>query len=175
MEGLINLAAFRKKNRITQQQVADFIGTSKVFVSSIEKGSCRLPDQKLNHLYFDSGWDPSDLNPHFQRVLKSWIEYNKENGINKKVAPLDDPIDPFNLAENAMYCLFYGYIGIDDEIANAITRVMPGISREWLLTGKGEMFSSCSIKDEERIAALEERVRKLEATVNRLKDVFKME
>ena len=51
MDSFINLVAFRKKNRLTQQQVADFIGTSMAFVSLVEKGSSKLPDDKLNKLY----------------------------------------------------------------------------------------------------------------------------
>lgn len=174
MDSFINLVAFRKKNRLTQQQVADFIGTSMAFVSLVEKGSSKLPDDKLNKLYLESTWDTSDLVPHFERLLKVWREYNKRNGKPSDFSPLEDE-DPFNLGSQTVYYLFYGKSGIDNEMANDITRVMPDISRDWLLNGTGEMFAApSSVINEERIALLEERVRALEETVNRLKDVFKM-
>ena len=173
MESYINLLAFRKKNRLTQQQVADFIGTTKAFISQVETGVSKLPDKKLKTLYF-SPWDSNDLIPHFTRLIKAWREYNKRNGRETvDLYPLEES-DPFNLGSTTIYCLFYGNAGIDDEIANAIISVMPDISREWLLQGTGEMIATQITTGEvERIALLEERVRALEETVNRLKKVFK--
>lgn len=173
MECLIDLVTFRKKNRITQQQVGDFLGISKQFISLVERGINKIPDEKLEKLYYDSGWDPTDLIPCFQRVITVWKEYNNEHGISNEFSPMENP-DPFNLAPTTIYCLFYGIIGISDDVANAIINVMPNISREWLINGTGEMFCSRSAESGERLAQLEERVRALEETVNRLKEVFRM-
>lgn len=168
----LDMLTFRKKNRITQQEVGDFLNASKSFISIVEKGRCNLPQDKLVKLYFDNEWDVTDLIPHFERVKKAWIEFNKINGVEGQIYPLDDQ-DPFGLGPNIIACLFYGEIGIDDKIANAICETMPSINREWLLQGTGEMFSSHSIALEERIALLENKLKDLEEVINQMKEVLK--
>lgn len=169
MGKLIDLATFRKKNRLTQQQVADFLGTSKAFISFVEKGSCRLPDEKIQMLVGKSEWNTDTLVPAFTRFLLCWDEYNKKSNIHKKYWPLEDE-NPFGLPINGeVIGLYYGNFGIDDAIANAILAKMPDINREWLLTGEGKMYDSPhSVDYENRIAALEESLEALKKTVAKL-------
>jgi len=62
MEKSPNVRAFRKYNGITQEEVADFLGTKKAFISQIETGRVPLPEDKLYRLlHNDRGWDVSLL------------------------------------------------------------------------------------------------------------------
>lgn len=171
MGKLIDLAAFRKKNRLTQQQVADFLGTSKAFISLVEKERSRLPNEKIQMLVGNSEWNTDALVPAFTRFLLCWDEYNKKNNIQDNYWPLEDE-NPFGLPITCeVIGLYYGNFGIDDAIANAILAKVPEINREWLLTGEGKMFDSPHSGDyEKRIAALEESLEALKKTVGRLED-----
>lgn len=44
---MVNLKAFRKANKLTQMQVAEYLGIGKSFISRIESGSVGLPEEKL--------------------------------------------------------------------------------------------------------------------------------
>lgn len=59
---MIDLKTFRKFNRITQQQLADFLGVQQSFICNIEAGKASLPDDKLQNIISnDCGWDTSTL------------------------------------------------------------------------------------------------------------------
>lgn len=59
---MVNLKAFRKANKLTQMQVAEYLGIGKSFISRIESGSVCLPEEKLIKLREnDRGWDSSML------------------------------------------------------------------------------------------------------------------
>lgn len=60
---MIDLKTFRKINKLTQQDVADYLGgIGKAFISQIEHGTCRLPTKHLEALLNnDRGWDTSLL------------------------------------------------------------------------------------------------------------------
>lgn len=50
--------AFRKFNKLTQEEVADYLGVKKSFISQIETGRVDLPDDKFYRLLQnDQGWD----------------------------------------------------------------------------------------------------------------------
>ncbi len=59
---MIDLKTFRKFNRITQQQLADFLGVQQSFICNIEAGKASLPDDKLQNIISNErGWDTSTL------------------------------------------------------------------------------------------------------------------
>lgn len=58
----IDLKAFRKTNNLTQEQVGDYLGIKKSFISQIESGKCSMPPEKFNKLLDNPyGWDVSAL------------------------------------------------------------------------------------------------------------------
>ena len=58
----IDLKAFRKTNNLTQEQVGDYLGIKKSFISQIESGKCSMPPEKFNKLLRNPyGWDVSAL------------------------------------------------------------------------------------------------------------------
>lgn len=57
------LKEFRKQNKLLQKDVAEFLGTSREFVSIVESGRASLPSEQLSKLLVnDRGWDVSMLN-----------------------------------------------------------------------------------------------------------------
>ena len=57
----IDIKGFRKKNKIKQIQLAEFLGVSQSFLSQIENGTRALPEDKLDKILSHTEWDPSDL------------------------------------------------------------------------------------------------------------------
>lgn len=59
---MVNLKSFRKANKLTQLQVAEYLGIGKSFISRIESGNVGMPEEKLIKLREnDRGWDVSML------------------------------------------------------------------------------------------------------------------
>lgn len=56
------LRDFRKANGLTQTDVGDYLGIKKSFISRIEAGAAKLPEDKFRKLLENSnGWDTSML------------------------------------------------------------------------------------------------------------------
>ena len=56
------VTAFRRLNKLTQEELGDFLGVSKSFVSQIENGRVDLPfEQRQRLLENDRGWDVTPL------------------------------------------------------------------------------------------------------------------
>lgn len=59
---MIDLKEFRKRNKITQVELAKYLDVLQGFISQIENGVAKLPDDKLSKLLKnDKGWDTSML------------------------------------------------------------------------------------------------------------------
>ncbi len=59
---MIDLKEFRKQNKITQVELAKYLDVLQGFVSQIENGNAKLPEDKLNKLLDNPhGWDTSML------------------------------------------------------------------------------------------------------------------
>lgn len=59
---MINLKAFRKANRIKQEDLANYLKVSRGFISLVEIGSSKLPEDKLEKILTNEfGWDTTML------------------------------------------------------------------------------------------------------------------
>lgn len=57
---MADIKAFRKANKLTQDELATYLGTGKSFISLVENGRCALPDAKFSMILNNSeGWDIS--------------------------------------------------------------------------------------------------------------------
>lgn len=66
---MIDLKEFRKRNKLTQVELAKYLGVLQGFVSQIESGASKLPEDKLKMLFENpNGWDTSVLTRDIQRV-----------------------------------------------------------------------------------------------------------
>lgn len=58
----IDLKAFRRINKLTQLEVAEYFGVQKAFISAVENGRSKLPREKYALLLQNPyGWDTSML------------------------------------------------------------------------------------------------------------------
>lgn len=61
-KAMINLKAFRKANRIKQEDLANYLKVSRGFISLVEIGSSKLPEDKLEKILANEfGWDTTML------------------------------------------------------------------------------------------------------------------
>ena len=59
---MINLKAFRKANRIKQEDLAKYLKVSRGFISLVEIGYSKLPEDKLEKILANEfGWDTTML------------------------------------------------------------------------------------------------------------------
>lgn len=59
---MIDLKGFRKANKITQMQLADYLGVNHSFIGNIECGRSLLPKEKMDMILTNTmGWDTSSL------------------------------------------------------------------------------------------------------------------
>lgn len=59
---MADLKLFRKQNNLTQDELGEYLGIKKSFISRIENGFHKLPQEKLSKLLDNNlGWDVSAL------------------------------------------------------------------------------------------------------------------
>lgn len=80
----IDLKAFRKSINFTQDELGEYLGCKKAFISAIETGSRPIPDEMYSKLIDNPyGWDVSMLLIHDKKqndVLQAELDrYKKEN------------------------------------------------------------------------------------------------
>ncbi len=59
----IDFKAFRKANKMTQQELADYLGVGQGFISQIEKGNRPVPERFISELLADESKDSSMIQP----------------------------------------------------------------------------------------------------------------
>lgn len=59
---MIDIKQFRKRNKLKQEELAEYLGVTRAFISMVETGASKLPTEKLNLLVSNPyGWDISTL------------------------------------------------------------------------------------------------------------------
>lgn len=59
---MVDLHAFRKANKLKQDDLAKYLNTTRAFISMVETGASKLPPEKLNLLLNNTqGWDTKML------------------------------------------------------------------------------------------------------------------
>lgn len=59
---MIDIKQFRKRNKLKQEDLAEYLGVTRAFISMVETGASKLPTEKLNLLVSNPhGWDTSML------------------------------------------------------------------------------------------------------------------
>ena len=177
MKNLIDLAQFRENNNITQSFLAEFLGTSRSYISLVESGRSKLSKQKIDKI-MDEGrssfdWDISPLNPAFYRLNEVCQRYACDNPY-----PLN-----WNTGESILRLLpsdilkiKYGKSEITEEMAKKICSQFPSIEKHWLMYGSGSMLSKDNpykeydhpqrTSNEEKIEFLTRKLLELEEKVN---------
>jgi len=78
-----NLRLFRKANKLTQDDVADYLGVSKAFISQVETGKVSLPDTQYLKIIQNRDWSVSEY-----RQFVDTYESVKNQALGKKATLL---------------------------------------------------------------------------------------
>ncbi|WP_295935435.1 helix-turn-helix transcriptional regulator [uncultured Alistipes sp.] len=68
---MIDFKLFRKKNKLTQEAIADYLGCTQGFISQIELGSRPIPDEFMSKISANTEWDSTMLYDNFQHYSKN--------------------------------------------------------------------------------------------------------
>ena len=145
----IDLRGFRLANNITQGELADYLGVTRGFISSIENGRANLPDKKFEYLYTmskkEKSWDTDVLLPYYSRLkeltnllpsIKSSEKY--ENG--RKCFTYVFPKDTLGISQETYNKISKGKLAFTRTIVEQLTQKNPNINSRWLMTGEGDPF-----------------------------------
>lgn len=140
----INLAAFRKDNNLSQEDVAKILGTTRGLVSMVESGRAKLSEEKIDKIYLasqDMFYDLHSFCPAWYRIqqLQDFL-YNEGRfrSLLDSKAEHDSPCPRGIISNELEHMIKYGYSTINEQLADAIIKVWPRLDRNWLLTGEGE-------------------------------------
>lgn len=142
----IDLATFRKANNLKQEELADFLGVNRSYISQVETGSCSLSREKLEFLLAQEQYDTTYLVPAYTRLCAATRYY--EGKTNGKALEI-----PLEVSEK----IAVGIIGITPDIAALVLAKIPEMREQWLIYGTGEMLK----KDLKAIRSTEDAFRPL--------------
>ena len=93
---MVDLRAFRKVNKLKQEDLAKYLNTTRAFISMVETGVSKLPSEKLSLLLNNTqGWDTKML------VDNGGIYAGNNNGGNVNVQVGQNKIESRNGADNS--------------------------------------------------------------------------
>lgn len=143
---IVDLKGFRRRNKLSQDQVAAILGISRGFISQIESGKCKLSDEKIEALVKSAKenlWDSDALFPAYERILKL-DRYLKDNYLfyNLCVETTDEVgllLESSFIPVMTLVEISRGKTGISHSLADSICREWPKVSFNWLVSGEGDL------------------------------------
>lgn len=169
----IDLHGFRIKNRITQAELAEFLCTSMAFISLIENGRNKLPFDKIKKILSEGRnqqWYVECLVPAYERIM-ILDRYLREH-YSQQYHPSET--NPLYINKKVALSIFYGEIGITNEIADTIIlQVKPivQVSRQWLISGEGEMILNFDQEEKDLREQMKELKKEIELLNTRIKNL----
>ena len=144
MEKNIFLSEFRKDNKITQQELADFFCTTRSFLSLVESGKSKLPKDKIDMIYGDGlsirNWNARKFNPAYYRLYELAQHINSKGGGYPVVFDWRTGENLLFISPTSLDDIRYGKSGITEAIADDLLKGAPDINRDWLIYGYGNMI-----------------------------------
>ncbi len=150
MGALIDLSGFRKRNNLSQAELAKAIGTSAAFISQVETGASKMPAEKLQTLERvaeEKHWSTRGLIPAWDRLwlLGKYIgDVDKDNRELDEIYSKDYPkLLNQTIPMEIVDAIGMGQIGIDSALADFIIAACPKQykpNKNWLMSGEGDIF-----------------------------------
>ncbi len=144
---LIQLAEYRRQNGLKQSDVAKIFDTSPSYVSLVETGNAKLSKKSLDNFWDSEGIVKVGLIPAYDRLVQLASALSDQGKCKATPAyPNNDTTgqyEPFEhvLTRDVVLNIKYGIAGISDAIVNDLQIYYDTqISKEWLMSGVGEMF-----------------------------------
>lgn len=156
-EKLVDLAAFRQRNGLKQEELALLLGVNRSYISQVETGSCKISADKMKKLWELSKTEPwflDDLVPALDRL--DYLYYSVDSSLNPydPYAPKEERFNPEKeviqkkfetefsrvVTQAVRESIRLGQTGIDTALADKIIAILPPgycYNKEWLMTGEG--------------------------------------
>lgn len=182
IESYVNLQALRKDNNLSQEDISKVIHSSRGFISMVESGKSKLPDDKIELIYEEANkryWNTEKFIPAYERIMKLneflldqycsdelLASYTSEE-LSSREAFL-----PYELVED----LRLGHCSISISLATAISKKWPRVNKDWLLSGIGDIDNESSLTESEKIVnqltTVLEEIKTLKNEIKELKEEF---
>lgn len=156
-EKLVDLATFRERNGLKQEDLAKLLGVNRSYISQVETGSCKISAEKMKKIWELSKTEPwymDDLVPALDRL--DYLYYSVDSSLNpyEPEKPKEDRFDPAKEAIQQKFEIDFarvvtqavrenillGQQGIDSALAEKIIAILPAgyeFNKLWLMTGEG--------------------------------------
>ncbi len=159
-EKLVDLAAFRERNGLKQEDLAQLLGVNRSYISQVEIGSCRISADKVKKIWElgdEYKWFMDDFVPAYSRLSKlkqeltedfaiyDLMRKNRSDGSTyvQRLSDFEAGLEKV-LSLTVLESIRLGQQGIDsvlaDRIISVIPECLPPVSREWLMTGEGAIY-----------------------------------
>lgn len=87
----MDLKAFRKYNKISQQELADYLGVGQSFISQIERGASSIPQSMIEKIRSNPDWEIiEDVEDPVGRKIPLYYDAPTIGGMNDMVAIVGD-------------------------------------------------------------------------------------
>ena len=87
----MDLKAFRKYNKISQQELADYLGVGQSFISQIERGASSIPQTMIEKIRSNPDWEIiEDVEDPVGRKIPLYYDAPTIGGMNDMVAIVGD-------------------------------------------------------------------------------------
>ena len=168
MEKLVDLATFRERNGLKQEDLAKLLGVNRSYISQVETGSCKISAEKMKKLWELSKSEPwymDDLVPALDRL--DYLYYSVDSSLNpyEPRKPKEDRFDPAKEAlqrkfendyarvvtQTVRESILLGQQGIDSALAEKIIAILPPgyeVNKQWLMTGEGPIHPGDVVPEE---------------------------
>lgn len=158
-EKLVDLAAFRGRNGLKQEDLAQLLGVNRSYISQVETGSCRISAdkmKKLREVAKTKPWFMDDLVPAYDRI--EYVYFTVRESLSfEPLDPHEEDKDYYSpekqallqqferdfarvITESVRESIWLGQQGIDSTLADKIIAILPPgfrYNKEWLMTGEG--------------------------------------
>ena len=134
----IDLREFRKNNKLSQKELAAFLGVTCGFISLIENGRAKLPNDKIEKLRVEGkekGWNISELIPASSRILVLGELLMLRSGVKEIIYE-----DALGLSSEDLNKIMSGEGTFTRANIERIRQKVPDINVNWLMTGEGDVF-----------------------------------
>ena len=178
-KSLIQLAEYRRRNGLTQSDVAKIFDTSASYVSLVETGNAKLSTKSLDR-FWASDAVKVGLVPAYDRLVQLATALMDRGKCKSTPAYPDNDTsgryEPFEnvLSRKVVLNIKYGIVGITYTIVNELQVYYDAdISKDWVISGGGEMFID-NTKEvlldgmTQLYQNLDKRLRAIEATQDRI-------
>lgn len=172
----INLRRFRKENQLSQKELAEFLGVTCGFISLIENGKAKLPEDKLKRLIIDGkndkGWQIGVIIPAPAQRLRTLANLVTTRSAQKGYVLDTEPL--IGLTSQQIESFETMGATVTREVAERVKEKLPNLNTEWLLTGEGKAFIKEDLDDDDIRQELQSVLAEIDGVKEELKEIKEM-